>query len=64
MLGGYAKLTFPDPGEFASFYAFSMEHSGIVEFWQLLSRLMAAAGRPVCALEGLRRQGLRQDDVT
>jgi len=33
-----------------SFYAYTMESSGGTEFWQLLSRLMAAAGRPLVTL--------------
>jgi hypothetical protein len=33
-----------------SFYAYTMECSGGTEFWQLLSRLMAAAGRPLVTL--------------
>src|ERR1039457_5910723 len=63
--GGHAKLTLPEPGEFASFYVFSMESSGNVQFWQLLVRLMAAAGRPVCAFhEGMRHQLANQGNVT
>ena len=57
--GEQAKLALPEPGEFTSFYVFSMEHSGNIQFWQLLERLMAAAERPVYAFhENLRRQEL------
>jgi hypothetical protein len=60
--GGYAKLPLPEPGQFESLYVFSMEHCGALQFWQLLERLMAAAGRPVCAVhEGLGEGGLRQN---
>src|ERR1700728_2558936 len=40
----------PEPRGSASFYVFSMEHSGHAQFWQLLTRLMAAAERPLCAV--------------
>jgi hypothetical protein len=36
----------------ASFYVFSMEHSGQLQLWELLTRLMEAAGRPLCTLHG------------
>ena len=59
--GGRAKLTMAAPGEFASFYVFSMKFSGSPQFWELLSRLMAAAGRPLCGLhEALQQQGLNR----
>jgi hypothetical protein len=61
---GHAKLTLSDPGEFANFYVFSTEHCGSKQFWKLLERLMAAAGRPILALETLRQQGLNRRDVT
>ena len=50
--GGSAKLLLAPPAESASFYVFSMGHSGIPQFWHLLARLMEAAGRPLCALHG------------
>jgi hypothetical protein len=63
--GGSTKLTLPAPGEFASFYVFAVEYAGSDGFWQLLARLMAAAGRPVCALqEGLRQRGVTLGDAT
>jgi hypothetical protein len=54
--GGSLKLTLPEPGDFASFYVFSMECSGSFSFWKLLERLMAAAGRPLCNFQTMRRQ--------
>jgi hypothetical protein len=54
--GMSARLTLPEPGEFPSFYVFSMEYSGSFRFWRLLERLMTAAGRPLCNLETLRCQ--------
>lgn len=54
--GGRVKLTLPQPGDFASFYVFSMAFSGIGQFWQLLDRLMAAVGRPLCDFQALRRR--------
>jgi hypothetical protein len=63
--GSHTRLTLPEAGEFASFYVVSMEYSGNVQFWELLTRLMAAAGRPVCAFnEWLREQGLKEGDLT
>jgi hypothetical protein len=62
--GGHASLKLPEPGTFPSFYVFSMEASGNVQFWELLVRLMAAAGRPVFAIhEVLRQQRLSQTDI-
>jgi hypothetical protein len=63
--GGNVKLTFPEPGDFPSFYVLSMEYSGYPQFWELLAKLMAAAGRPVCAVhQGLRQQELSPASVT
>jgi hypothetical protein len=63
--GGFARLTLAEPGEFESFYVFSMEHSGNVQFWRLLTLLMSAAGRSLFAFdEALRQQGLNQRNVT
>jgi hypothetical protein len=50
--GGSGKLLLAPPAASASFYVFSMEHSGIPQFWQLLARLMEAVGRPLCTLHG------------
>ncbi|MGP0076809.1 MAG: hypothetical protein ACLPWF_33260 [Bryobacteraceae bacterium] len=58
------KLTLPEAGDFESFYVFSMEYSGNIQFWKLLLRLMAAAGRPVYDIhEALREQGLEVGQV-
>jgi hypothetical protein len=57
--GGHAIVDLPAPGDFSSFYVFSMEYSGNVRFWQVLSELMSAAGRPLFALhEALRSQSV------
>ena len=56
--GGVVQLMLPEPGDFPSFYVFSMEFSGSVQFWQLLEGLMGAVGRPVCNFQTLRRQTL------
>lgn len=58
-----SMLALPEPGDFDSFYAYATELSGGAEFWDLVTRLAAAAGRPVCSLqeivapELLRRRG-------
>jgi hypothetical protein len=46
--GGSARITLPEPGQFPSFYVLSLEFSGSAQFWNLLDRLMSAAGYPVC----------------
>jgi hypothetical protein len=43
-------LSLPEPGDFDSFYACATEFSGSAQFWGLLTRLMAVAGRPVLGL--------------
>ena len=63
--GDRAKLTLPEPGNFTSFYVFSMEHSGNIEFWQLLVGLMAAEGRSIFAFhEGSGKQSLNHWQFT
>ncbi|MGP0076807.1 MAG: hypothetical protein ACLPWF_33250 [Bryobacteraceae bacterium] len=62
--GSPAKLTLPEAGDFDSFYVFSMEYSGNVQFWKLLERLMAAAGRPLYNIhKALHEQGLNASQL-
>jgi hypothetical protein len=48
--GAKNEKRLPEPGDFDSFYVFSMDCSGQESFWQLLARLMAEAGRPVVSV--------------
>ncbi len=63
--GGCVRLTLPEPGDFASFYVLSLEFSGGELFWDVLERLLAAAGRPVCHFqERLRQQGVTPQQIS
>ncbi len=62
--GGHLSWPLPPAGDFASFYFFSMEYSGSWHFWQLLMRLMEAAGWPVCDIHAQRRDGAGQPRIT
>lgn len=63
--GGTIAIALPEPGDFPSFYVFSTEYCGNGHFWELLSRLMAAAGGPLCPIhELLAPHGLSFRDVS
>jgi hypothetical protein len=62
--GGHLTWSLPPPGDFASFYFFSMEYSGSWHFWQLLTRLMEAAGWPICDIHAQRRESPDQGKIT
>ena len=63
--GGQAELVLEDPDQFPSSYFISLEDSGGLQFWQFVTKILAASKRRVCWFgECLRKHGLTRQDVT
>jgi hypothetical protein len=63
--GGHTELELTEPDQFPSSYFICMEHSGSTEFWQLVTKILAASNRSVSAFSaGLRKLGLKRPEIT
>jgi hypothetical protein len=63
--GGHTELELTEPDQFPSSYFISMDHSGSTEFWQLVTKILAASNRSVSAFSAaLRKLGLKRPHIT
>lgn len=63
--GGQAELVLEEPDPFPSSYFISLEWNSGIRVWQILTKILAASKRSVCAFSlDLHQRGLKQQDVT